>query len=48
MIAVGEFEPAARPMLGIRPVVKVAVGERSAQAPVKEREEQCDLDAFWG
>ena len=45
---VGEFEAAARPMLGVGPVVEAAVGERSAQALVKEQEEQCDLHAFCG
>ena len=29
-------------------MVEPAVGERSAQALVKEQEEQCDLHAFWG
>jgi hypothetical protein len=43
---VGEFEAAAWAMVGVRPVVKAAVGERSAQALVKEQEEQCDLHAF--
>ena len=45
---VGEFEAAVRPMLGVGPVVKAAVGERPAQALMKEQKEQCDLDAFWG
>ena len=45
---VGEFQTAVRRMLGVRPVVEAAVGERSAQALVKEQEKQCDLGAFWG
>ncbi|MBO0711840.1 MAG: hypothetical protein J2P47_11245 [Acetobacteraceae bacterium] len=43
---VGEFEAVVRPMLGIWSVVKAAVGERSAQALMKEQEEQRDLSAF--
>ena len=43
---VGAFEAAVWPMLGVRPVVKAAVGERTAQALVEEQQEQCDLNAF--
>src|SRR6202007_1457195 len=45
---VGGFEPAVWPMLGVRTVVKAAVGERSAQALMEEQEEQCDLNPLGG
>jgi hypothetical protein len=36
---VGGFEATVWPMLGVRPVVKAAVGERSAQALVERQQE---------
>jgi hypothetical protein len=42
---VGEFEAAVWPMLRVWPVVKAAVGERSAQLLVEKHQQQCDLNA---
>src|SRR5437764_13939314 len=44
---VGGFELAGRLVMGIRAVVKAAVGERAAEPFVKEQEEQGDLNPFW-
>jgi hypothetical protein len=45
---VGGFELAGRLVMGVRAVVKAAVGERAAEPFVKEQEEQGDLNPFWG
>ena len=45
---VGDFELAGRLVMGVRAVVKAAVGERAAEPFVKEQEEQGDLNPFWG
>jgi hypothetical protein len=45
---VGGFELADRLVMGVRAVVKAAVGERAAEPFVKEQEEQGDLNPFWG
>ena len=45
---VGGFELAGRLVMGVRAVVKAAVGEGAAEPFVKEQEEQGDLDPFWG
>src|SRR5260370_12743322 len=45
---VGGFELAGRLVMGVRAVVKAAVGERAAEPFVKEEEEQGDLNPFWG
>ena len=45
---VGGFELAGWLVMGIRAVVKAAVGERAAEAFVKEQEEQGDLNPFGG
>ena len=34
--------------MGVRAVVKAAVGERAAEPFVKEQEEQGDVNPFWG
>src|SRR5437764_12135009 len=44
---VGGFELAGRLVMGIRAVVKAAVGERAAEPCGKEQEEQGDLNPFW-
>src|SRR5438552_4505040 len=43
---VGGFELAGRLVMGIRAVVKAAVGERAAEPFVKEQEEQGDLNGI--
>ena len=45
---VGGFELAGRVVMGVRAVVKAAVGERAAEPFVKEQEEQGDVNPFWG
>src|SRR5437870_13172581 len=45
---VGGFELAGRLVMGVRAVVKAAVGEGAAEPFVKEQEEQGDLNPFWG
>ena len=45
---VGGFELAGRLVMGVRAVVKAAVGKRAAEPFVKEQEEQGDLNPFWG
>src|SRR6202007_3443109 len=45
---IGGFELAGRLVMGVRAVVKAAVGERAAEPFVKEQEEQGDLNAFGG
>src|SRR5437588_10591925 len=45
---VGGFELAGRLVMGVRAVVKTAVGERAAEPFVKEQEEQGDVNPFWG
>ena len=45
---VGGFELTGRLVMGVRAVVKAAVGERAAEPFVEEQEEQGDLNAFWG
>src|SRR5580700_2087809 len=45
---VGGFELADRLVMGVRAVVKAAVGERAAEPFVKEQEEQGDVNPFWG
>ena len=45
---VGGFELAGRLVMGVRAVVKAAVGERAAEPFVKEQEEQGDVNPFWG
>ena len=45
---VGGFEVAGRLVMGVRAVVKAAVGEGAAEPFVKEQEEQGDLNPFWG
>src|ERR1700747_1291966 len=45
---IGGFELAGRLVMGVRAVVKAAVGERAAEPFVKEQEEQGDLNPFGG
>src|SRR5438445_1903283 len=45
---VGGFVLAGRLVLGVRAVVKAAVGERAGAPFVKEQEEQGDVNPFWG
>src|SRR5260370_29601786 len=45
---VGGLEVAGRLVMGVRAVVKTAVGERAAEPFVKEQEEQGDVNPFWG
>ena len=45
---VGGFELAGRLVMGVRAVVKAAVGKRAAEPFVKEQEEERDLNAFGG
>jgi hypothetical protein len=45
---VGGFDLAGRLVMGVRAVVKAAVGERAAEPFAKEQEEQGDLNPFWG
>src|SRR4029077_10210058 len=45
---VGGFELAGRLVMGVRAVVKAAVGKRAAEPFVKEQEEQGDVNPFWG
>src|SRR6516162_1973319 len=43
---IGRLEPAIGSALRVGPVVEAAVGERTAQALMKEEEQQSNLDAF--
>ena len=45
---VGGFELAGRLVMGVRAVVKAAVGEGAAEPVVKEQEEQGDQNPIWG
>ena len=45
---VGGFELTGRLVMGVRAVVKAAVGERAAEPFVKEQEEQGNLNPFLG
>jgi hypothetical protein len=45
---VGQFEAAVRAMLGVRTVVEAAIGQRTAQPLMEEKEEQGDFDALQG
>src|SRR5437588_11449518 len=45
---IGGFELAGRLVMGVRAVVKAAVGKGPAEPFVKEQEEQGDLNPFWG
>ena len=45
---VGGFELAGRLVMGVRAVVKAAVGKRAAEPFVKEQEQESDLDALCG
>ena len=42
------FEFAIRPVVGIRLVMETAVGQRTAEALVKEQEQECNLDTLVG
>src|SRR5438094_8776341 len=45
---IGGFQLAVGPVSGIRFVVEAAVGERSAEALVKEEKQEGDVNAFGG
>jgi hypothetical protein len=43
---IGRLEPAIGPVLSVGLVVEAAVGEGTAEALMKEQEQESDLDAF--
>ena len=43
---IGRLEPAIGSALRVGPVVEATAGERTAQALMKEREQESNLDAF--
>jgi len=45
-VVVSDFEFAVRLMSGVGPVVKAAVGQRTAEALVEEEEQECDLNTL--